>query len=197
MRKTLLFLVLMLPFFVKAQNTNTGSNLSSEVQQVVTNIKTNLNVDKLSVGLGLGMNFGGIGGNFMLYPQKNVGLFVGAGYAYAGVGLNAGVKVRFPKKNKFEHMTPYLLAMYGYNAAIHVTNATEYDKFFYGPTVGFGFDWKSHEKARGYWTAAILVPVRSADVQTYMDDLKNNHGVEFKSDLFPVAISIGYRIVLE
>lgn len=152
--------------------------------------------DKVSLGAGLGMDFGGLGVNLLVYPQRNIGLFAGVGYAFAGTGYNIGAKIRFVSENTRSKVAFYGLAMYGYNAAISVTNATEYNKLFYGPTLGFGFDYKSHPSKRGYWTFAILLPIRGSKVDDYMNDLKDNHGVEFKNELMPIGITMGYRIIL-
>ena len=152
-------------------------------------------IDRSSFGLGGGLDFGGLGANMLVYPNKNIGLFGGVGYALGGIGYNAGAKFRIISK---KHDTdPYALIMYGYNAAIKVSGASEYDKLFYGPTIGFGMDFHSKHKNRGYWSMALLVPIRKSEVNDYKDDLKDNHGVEFKNELLPIAISIGYRFVLK
>lgn len=152
--------------------------------------------DKVSLGAGLGMDFGGLGVNLLVYPQRNIGLFGGIGYAFAGTGYNIGAKIRFVSENTRSKATFYGLAMYGYNAAIAVTNATEFNKLFYGPTLGFGFDYKSHPSKKSYWTFAILLPIRSTAVDDYINDLKDHHSIEFKNELMPIGITMGYRIIL-
>jgi hypothetical protein len=152
--------------------------------------------DKVSLGAGLGMDFGGLGVNLLVYPHRNIGLFGCVGYAMAGTGYNIGTKIRFVSENTKSKATFYGLAMYGYNAAIAVTNATEYNKLFYGPTLGFGFDYKSHPSKRGYWTFCILLPIRSTEVDDYINDLKDHHSIEFKNELMPIGITMGYRIIL-
>lgn len=143
--------------------------------------------DKVSIGLGLGFDYGGIGANLLAYPQKNIGLFFGAGYAFAGVGYNGGMKFRFATKSRVH---PYLIGMYGYNAAISVSNYTNYNKFFYGPTFGFGIDM--HSRRSGYWSLALMVPVRGSEVDNYINSLKAS-GVSFSNSLSPVGFSIGYH----
>jgi len=152
--------------------------------------------DKVSLGAGMGMDFGGLGVNLLVYPQRNIGLFGGIGYAFAGTGYNIGAKIRFVSENTRSKAAFYGLAMYGYNAAIAVSNATEYNKLFYGPTLGFGFDYKSHPSKRGYWTFAILLPIRSTEVDDYIKDLEDHHSIEFKNALMPIGITMGYRIIL-
>ena len=130
----------------------------------------------------------------MVCPSSNIGLFAGVGYAFSGMGVNAGAKIRFAPTKK---CSPFLLAMYGYNAAIAITNASQYNKTFYGGTIGIGLDCRSSFQRKGYWSFALLVPFRGSEVSDYIDDLKNNHGVEFKNNLLPIALSIGYRFVIK
>ena len=153
-------------------------------------------IDKISLGLGMGLDYGGFGGNLMIYPSQNVGIFGGLGYAFAGAGYNAGVKLRTVPKTSLKKTSAFGILMYGYNAAIAVMDASQYNKFFYGPTIGVGLDYRANPVSKGYWSMALFVPIRSSEVKDYIDDLKDNHGVEFKTGLIPVAISIGYRFRL-
>lgn len=153
-------------------------------------------IDKVSLGLGMGLDYGGFGANIMVCPSQNVGIFGGLGYAFAGAGFNAGIKLRAVPKTSMKKTSAFGILMYGYNAAIAVTGASQYNKFFYGPTVGVGIDYRANPVAKGYWSMALLVPIRSSEVNDYIDDLKNNQGVEFKNGLIPIAISIGYRFSL-
>ena len=43
-------------------------------------------IDATSFGIGTGLDYGGFGGNVMIYPQRNIGIFGGFGYALAGFG---------------------------------------------------------------------------------------------------------------
>lgn len=165
----------------------------SMAQEASTKQEVLRKTDQLSFGLGIGLDYGGLGCNFLYYPAKSIGLFAGAGYPLAGFGFNAGLKIRIvPEKSK-SGFVPYGLIMYGYNAAIAVQNASRFNKLFYGPTVGLGFEFLPRQSRSGFWTFALLVPVRSAEVDKYMDDLEENHGVQFDNRLFPVGFSLGYR----
>lgn len=150
---------------------------------------------KTSLGVGLGLDYGGIGANILYYPIDQIGLFGGVGYALAGYGYNMGFKYRLNSKKELPKIDPYLVGMYGYNAAIVVKNASYFDKLFYGPTVGFGIDFnpKSLSKA-GYWSLALLVPIRSSDVDQYIETLEKNTNIEFQNGLLPIGFSIGYRL---
>ena len=152
--------------------------------------------DKFSFGIGMGFDYGGFGGNLTYYPNTNFGLFAGAGYAMDGLGYNAGLKIRFNAKEA-NRIKPYITAMYGYNAVIVVKNQTNLNKIFYGPTLGFGVDFRQRPGRIGYWTIGLLIPVRFSNVENYMDDLEDNHNVEFKDDLPTIGFTFGYKFVLE
>lgn len=156
-----------------------------------TTPEANIN-DQLSFGIGVGFDYGGFGANVLAYPHKNVGLFLGGGYAMAGFGFNAGAKIRIITQTKIH---PYFIAMYGYNAAIAVTNATQYNKLFYAPTIGIGVDSHPRFKRNGYWSVALMIPIRSNEVTDYTNYLKTQ-GVVLKNSLSPVGISVGYHFII-
>ena len=149
--------------------------------------------EKAVMGFGFGFDYGGIGVNLTGYPQKNIGIFAGAGYAFAGKGFNAGIKLRLVSNS---HFTPFLIAMYGYNAAITVADNPSYNKLFYGPSAGLGFDIGSHAVNKGNFSFAIFVPFRSPDVNNYINELHNTYGVQFKNSLPPIGFSLGYKFII-
>lgn len=149
--------------------------------------------DVISVGLGLGFDYGGIGVNLMAYPQKNIGLFVGIGYILRGVGYNAGIKLRAISDKKKMPLVPYALAMYGYNAVILIPGAKRFEKTFYGATVGLGFDFYPKKTSDALLSIAISKPFRDPEVERYIEKLKTYHGISFPRPLAPIGISVGFR----
>lgn len=153
--------------------------------------------DNVNMGIGIGQDYGGIGVSLMYYPKKQIGLFVGGGYAFAGFGYNVGAKVRFVSSEEYKPVNFFLIGMYGYNASVAVTNAKQYNKLFYGPTLGFGIDIGPHKPNKGYFSLSINIPYRSPDVNEYKDDLEADQGVEFNGDLLPFTFSLGYKFSVE
>jgi|SRR5450631_598683 len=152
--------------------------------------------DVVNFGPGIGFDYGGLGVNFMVYPQKNIGIFFGGGYALAGFGYNTGVKLRL-SPDRGTVVNPFFTAMYGYNAAVVITNDAQFNKLFYGPTLGVGIDIRPKKpSSKGYLSIALMVPLRNADAQNYIDLLKSEYGASFTSDLIPVGFSIGYKFIL-
>lgn len=149
--------------------------------------------DVVTLGLGLGLDHGGIGANLIFYPQRNIGIFGGIGYALAGAGWNVGLKLRTISDNPSSKVSFFFLAMYGYNAAIAVVNKSSLNKLFNGPTFGLGIDTRMKPDKRHYWSFALLIPVRSSEVDDYFDYLKYAQGVEFNNQLMPVGFSFSYK----
>jgi hypothetical protein len=152
--------------------------------------------DIVNFGPGIGFDYGGFGANLMFYPQKNIGIFFGGGYALAGFGYNAGVKLRLsPDKGKV--VNPFLTAMYGYNAAVVISDNAGLSKLFYGPTLGIGIDIRSKKpSSRGFWSLAVTFPIRNGEAQSYINYLKDQYGAAFVSELIPVGFSVGYKFIL-
>lgn len=150
--------------------------------------------DVASLGLGLGFDYGGIGGNLTVYPQKNIGLFIGGGYVIAGFGYNAGIRFRIiPKKASV--VDPFFMAMYGYNAAVYISDNKQLNKIFYGPSFGIGIDLHKKGPSVGTWSFALTIPIRSSESKDYINNLRDYYGVSI-NDLVPVGFSIGYKFKL-
>jgi hypothetical protein len=147
----------------------------------------------VSLGIGLGMDHGGYGLNLAVYPEKHVGLFAGVGYAIVAPGFNGGIKLRLFS----DGVTPFVSAMYGYNAVISVQNAFQYNKIFYGMTYGLGVDMRVNPEKNGFFSFGLLIPIRDKAVEEYMDDLQKKHNVSFKSGLLPIGLSFSYRFIIK
>ena len=153
------------------------------------NAKLN-NYKKTSIGIGLGLDNGGIGVNLTTYLQKSIALFAGLGYNVHELGFNLGAKYRFLSLNN--RVTPFMLAMYGYNTVILISNRTDLNKTFYGPTIGGGIDIRN-KKGTGVWNLGLLIPIRMPEVDNYINDMKQNSGVAFDTPLSPISYTVSYR----
>jgi len=139
-------------------------------------------------GIGVGMDYGGIGGRFSYRPLPTAALFAGLGYNLAGLGYNFGAAVRISPTNR---TVPYFSAMYGYNAVVVILDQSSLNNTFYGMTVGFGLEFHGRKNPANYFNLEILMPFRDSAYQAYLDSLKLV-GYQF-SEAWPVGISIGYH----
>jgi hypothetical protein len=167
---------------------------SAHAQKPPADQRPDAPADIFTLGFGFGLDYGGLGVNATVYPQKNIGIFGGVGYALAGAGYNVGVKLRLLPNHGYSRVRPFLEGMYGYNAAVVVSNAPQYNKLYYGPSVGAGVDI-GLRNGKTSFSLAILVPIRSPDVNNYINELQNNYGVTF-GNLSPVDFSFGFKISL-
>jgi hypothetical protein len=148
---------------------------------------------KANLGLGLGLDYGGIGGRFSFQPSSSLALFAGLGYNFAGAGFNAGGIVRLAPEKR---ITPTLLAMYGYNAVIVVKgddfDETVFSRTYYGPSFGAGVEFHQWHKRGNFFNLQLLVPVRSRKFHDDMDALKASEFIDI-NEPWPVTICLGYH----
>jgi len=140
------------------------------------------------LGVGGGMDFGGLGGRLELMATRSVGLFAGAGYNFNGAGYNFGLNVKVAPE---ENIHAVFSAMYGYNAVLLVKNADGsigHAKTYYGLTVGGGGEFLVGSKKQNKLTLQALVPVRNREF--YRDAAAVN------ARYFPVALSLGFHVAI-
>lgn len=146
-----------------------------------------------NLGFGFGLDYGGFGLKGILTPAPHLGLFLGLGYNFVGLGYNLGAQYRIaPDKN----VNPFLTAMYGYNGVIYVSGAPQYNGTFYGPSIGGGLEFKSKKKPKNFYSFELLVPFRSQQFTDSYNALKNNSSITFKNSPLPVAFSFGVHFGL-
>ncbi|XZF14419.1 hypothetical protein ACTHGU_21765 [Chitinophagaceae bacterium MMS25-I14] len=149
---------------------------------------------EISVGFGLGLDYGGIGARVEVRPVDYLGIFAGGGYNLNALGYNVGVKANLLHQHRVQ---PFATAMYGYNGVIVVRNEERYNRTYYGPTAGGGIDILLGRKRNARFSAGILVPFRNSSFQDDYDRLKNDPNIKFNNDPSPIAITIGFNFKLQ
>lgn len=148
--------------------------------------------DTPHMGLGVGLDHGGIGLRVDVPFDTHLALVAGGGYALAGIGWNAGLMYRFMPAKK---VGVYGTAMYGYNAVIKFKGGSQYDALYYGPSVGAGVEFRQHHSTN-FWKLALFVPFRSAEFHDDLNTLKNKGYFEDNEGPWPVLFSIGYHFAV-
>ncbi len=152
--------------------------------------------DGLSIGIGSGQDFGGLGLGVLYYGQnKTVGIFGGLGYTPSGIGINGGLKVRLIPIKINPTFNPFLLGMYGYTTSVSISNDAQYNKTFYGPTIGIGADLKFKKNSRGFWSFSLQLPLENSKAIEYIRYLTVVKHMTF-SESSTFRYSIGYRYLL-
>jgi hypothetical protein len=151
--------------------------------------KNSIAEDKFFLGLGAGLDYGGIGIRASYAATKNINAFGGVGYNLVDPAYNAGVMYKFMPHKK---ISPTVLAMYGYNAAIKITDRRDLSNTYYGFTVGAGCHIKNRS-LKNNWALEILLPFRnSAFTKDY-----NYWESSLKNKITPITVTIGYNFVLQ
>lgn len=159
-------------------------------------VKPASRIDKTTMGLGIGLDYGGFGMNFTTSLHKNIALFGGVGYNLIGLGYNGGIKARYISDKNTARISPFILGMYGVNTAVIISNATEFNKSFRGITFGLGIDFNFKPRKNGYWSIALLMPQRSSKYDDYISFLKSYYGFTFTNQPSDIGLSLGYKIIL-
>lgn len=161
----------------------------------ITPSKAQVNYDEVSLGVGGGFDHAGLGIKLQYYPTKNIAPYVGFGYNLLDASLSVGVKFRLLNSETPKY-TPYLFGNWGYTTVFRIINDPSLDMSFNGPSFGIGIDSKIKEKSIGYWSLALTVPIRGQQIDDYIEELKDKHGVIFLTTFPPVGISVGFNFIL-
>ncbi len=163
-----------------------------------TNEVTNEYRSKLHLGLGFGMDYGGMGIKVEYLPIKYLGVFGSLGYNFRELGVNGGVQFRPLPDARIQ---PLVMAMYGYNGVINIKGDQQYldraglgdvNKSYYGPSVGVGGELKVGKKDNRLYLG-IWLPFRSKEFTDNYDLVKESPYVEMSNELLPVTFSIGFN----
>lgn len=142
-------------------------------------------------GIGLGLDYGGIGFKAEFLPAKDIGIFAGAGANFNGVGFNGGLSWKILPDKK---VTPFINVMYGYNAVIKVKtvtgNAVFFSKTYYGPSFGAGCEIRTGQRSKV--SIGLILPIRNKEFHDKYNELKDA-GFDFKPGVLPVLLTIGYN----
>ncbi|WP_421763383.1 hypothetical protein [Ekhidna sp.] len=157
---------------------------------VVCSFTSNGQDSNASLGLGLGLDYGGIGAQVAIKADNDLALFGGIGTALAGPGFNVGVRYFFESKGSEQF---FVHGMYGYNAVIVIQGMSSANKVYYGPSIGGGINLPN--KNNTFWELAVNIPFRSSDFRNDWDDFNDDPNIEI-GRLLPFTISIGYNFRL-
>lgn len=147
---------------------------------------------EMTLGMGVGLDFGGLGLQLSGRPEPPLNIFVAMGYNLNEVGLNAGVAFRTLPRAV---VCPFVMGMYGYNAVIAISGRSDYDKTYYGPTVGGGLEIRAPHW-RGHLELGVFHPFRNATFEEDLEMLQRNPAVEDLQVPSAWTFSVGYHMGL-
>jgi len=143
------------------------------------------------LGVGMGLSYGGFGCNFTYAPIKYLSVTGHAGFNLVDFNAGIGANVYFMPRTKMYR--PNLKVLYGYNGVILNLDLSEYNKSYYGVTVGFGNELRFGASKKHGFNVDLLVPFRPQEFRDDYDAMKDDPRVEILSEPLPIAINIGYH----
>jgi len=147
------------------------------------------NEQKVYLGAGMGLDYGGFGGKVEYLPVKYFGIFGGVGHNLQTVGWNVGVTGKMLPDKK---MSPNLMLFYGYNGALKVIGGSDYDMTCYGVTVGANLDIKLGRKGHKL-SVGLFVPFRTTEFKDNYEAAKNDPNIETLAPLLPIMLGVGFN----
>ena len=146
------------------------------------------NEQKIYIGAGVGLDYGGIiGGKIEYLPEKHLGLFVGLGSNLYSLGWNLGASYKILPDMK---ISPNLMAFYGCNAILRVEGIQTYNVTSNGFTIGGNLDIKVNSKGDKL-SIGLFFPFRS----DYFNDYYNRPDIEIKREITSIVISVGFNLL--
>ncbi|MBN1949793.1 MAG: hypothetical protein JW801_01230 [Bacteroidales bacterium] len=147
----------------------------------------------VSIGVGKGLNYGGMGVSVGFAPVKRFEMFALAGhngieYAYGG---GANVYLLMTKKRKYR---PNLKAFYGYTTFIDEESVVDYNKTYYGFTVGIGNEFRFGKNKHYGLDFDILFPLKSDEYKSAVSALRNDPVTLFSENFPPVTLSFALHV---
>ena len=163
-------------------------------------VETDLPIDysdpwhEFDIGLGLGLDYGGVmGAKFTYLPFKHFGFFASFGYHSIQFGWQLGAIGYFIPNLETKTVRPYAKLFYGTNRAILVEGDESRSKVYYGLTTGIGTEFRFGKWKRHGLNIDLNFMINSAGFQEDYDALKNNPNYNIGEPL-PFAISFGYHV---
>jgi hypothetical protein len=137
-----------------------------------------------TIGVGVGIPYGVIGVNIDINVAPNLNLTGGIGSAIVGLGYNFGAKYFFSDVS--HSFRPRVLAVYGTNSMLQVTNASSYNKAYTGLSLGAG--------VQSMWNETSGVDIDLMFIATTGLDVNDLKKIGITADEpAKIKISIGYR----
>ena len=149
-------------------------------------------LEKFNIGVGLGIDYGGIGARATYQPVKRLGVFGSLGYNLNSAGYNVGAQLRFPTKTRVDW---FISGMYGYNGVVKIKSDKVTKTTYYGPSLGGGIELKIGKNRKSFFSFELIVPFRPQAMDDAIHDLRSL-GYTVQSPL-PFAYSVGYHIKLK
>ncbi len=147
--------------------------------------------NKFDIGMGMGINYGGLGYTMAFAPIPYISIEGSFGYNLVEPVVGGAINVYVIPKDNTKLYSLAVKSMYGYNAAILVADGDLESKSFYGFSFGLSNEIRFGKRKRIGINLDLIIPLRSNEVDEYCDELAAS-GYE-TADLFPIGMSLGFH----
>lgn len=188
MKKLSIIILLFTSLLAFSQETVQYQNLSKDTKDYDFHSMADM-------GIGIGLNYGGLMGFQIQYiPLNHLAVFGSVGYYIVGFGWQVGVQGYLMPKVPSKGFRVYGTAMYGTNVAIAVENAEHYNKIYLGPTIGAGLEMRFGKSKKNGLNIDLFYPIRSSEYETEWTKMKNDPMLSDFIEPLPVTFSVGYHL---
>lgn len=142
---------------------------------------------KVYLGPGLGLNYGGIGVQLNYMPVKTIRLSAGYGTNLLTMAYSLGINYRILADKR---ICPTASYYYGFNGSIQQKKETQFNKTFYGSTLGAGVEFWNRRRVN-FFHLQLLVPIRSFEFNKSIEEI--NKISEEKFNVIPLTVSLGFH----
>jgi hypothetical protein len=197
MRKfAILFVVSLLVIVAHAQDEFGGNIKSDSIVQKPANSAAFPERFKFDIGVGWGIDYGGLLGVKVTYaPIRHMAMFIAMGYYVVDIGFQAGIIGYIVPKTTSKTYRPYGKLMVGTNRGLKIHDDPDLSKAYVGLTPGIGCEMRFGKKRKHGINvdAGYTIPSRR-----YKDDFAyfENHLGYIITEGTYIVLSIGYHFEL-
>ncbi len=143
---------------------------------------------KVYLGPGLGINYGGIGVQLNYMPVKALRFSAGYGTNLLDMAYSLGLNYRILADKR---ICPTASYYYGFNGYIKQDEKPEFNKTYYGSSLGAGVEvW--NKRRTNFLHFQIIIPIRTMAFTNELAEL-NKISKDTQYKVFPILLSIGYH----
>ncbi|MBP6236844.1 MAG: hypothetical protein KA270_05115 [Saprospiraceae bacterium] len=181
------FFILMLSVF-----NSTAQSKSKAVENIFAK-------EKLSLGVGVGVDYGVLGPKVSYSLFKNLHAIFAVSilpknFVYAG-----GIEIRMPLKSN-TRICPHVFLMYGKDFIVELSDFGKQElerKVFNSINLGFGSKFRLFKTRNSYLSAAITYRfISEKTVNNFVDDFNDRRSLDISIDYKKVLFSLGYSFIL-
>lgn len=155
--------------------------------------------ERLSLGVGVGVDYGVLGPKFSYSLFQNLHAIFAVSilpknFIYAG-----GTEIRMPLKNN-ARICPHVFLMYGMDFIVELSDFGKQEferKVFNSINLGFGSKFRLFKTRNSYLSAAVTYRfISEKTVNDFVDDFNDRRSLDISIDYKRVLFSLGYSFIL-